>query len=89
MSSALDEEEDSHPGAGRFYVYPGSHRIDMVKNGGDFDIASNHARCKALVLDVLRRYNLECRAPALTQWGKPPALPGDSQGFDLCCGREK
>jgi len=57
--------EDIHPGAGRFYVYPGSHAIDMAKNGGDFDIAFHHDRYKQLVLDVIRRHGLVCRAPAL------------------------
>ncbi len=57
--------EDIHPGAGRFYVYPGSQHIDMAKNGGDFDIAFHHDRYKALVLDVVRKFGLQCRAPAM------------------------
>ncbi|APR82069.1 Hypothetical protein A7982_07418 [Minicystis rosea] len=57
--------EDIHPGAGRFYVYPKSHLIDMAKNGGDFDIAFHHDRYKKLVLDVIEKHGLECRAPAL------------------------
>jgi phytanoyl-CoA hydroxylase len=57
--------EDIAPGAGRFYIYPGSHRIDMAKNGGNFDVAFNHDRYKRLVLDVIQRHGLECRAPAL------------------------
>ena len=52
-------------GAGRFYVYPGSHRIDMEKNGGNFDIAFNHEQYKQLVLDVIDKFDLKCRAPAL------------------------
>jgi phytanoyl-CoA hydroxylase len=59
--------EDIAPGAGRFFVCPTSHRIDMTKNGGDFDVAFNHARYKELVLDVIRRHGLEFRAPALKQ----------------------
>jgi phytanoyl-CoA hydroxylase len=65
MTAAWVALEPIHPGAGRFYVYPGSHRIDMAKNGGDFDIAFNHDRYKALVLDVIRRKGLQCHAPAL------------------------
>ena len=65
MAAAWIAVEDIHPGAGRFYVYPGSHLIDMHKNGGDFDIAFNHDRYKHLVLDVVARHGLECRAPAL------------------------
>lgn len=65
MTAAWIALEDIHPGAGRFYVYPGSHRIDMAKNGGDFDIAFHHDRYKALVIDVVRRFGLQCRAPAM------------------------
>lgn len=66
--------EDIHPGAGRFYVYPRSHLVDMRKNGGDFDIAFNHARYKTLVLDVVKAHGLRCHAPALNKgdvlfWG--------------------
>jgi phytanoyl-CoA hydroxylase len=55
------------PGAGRFFVYPKSHCIDMVRNGGNFDIAFNHDRYKKLVVDVIRDNSLECCAPALEQ----------------------
>ena len=65
MVGAWIAVEDIEPGAGRFYVYPGSHRIDMKKNGGDFDIAFNHDKYKQLVLDVIASHGLECRAPAL------------------------
>jgi phytanoyl-CoA hydroxylase len=57
--------EDIHPGAGRFYVYPRSHLIDIEKNGGDFNIAFNHDRYKALIVDLVRSKGLELRAPAL------------------------
>lgn len=57
--------EDIHPGAGRFYVYPTSHKIDIRKNGGDFDIAFNHDRYKQLVKDLIIKFDLECVAPAL------------------------
>lgn len=59
--------EDIHPGAGRFYVYPGSHKIDISKNGGDFDIAFHHDRYKQLVKDIIVKFDLECVAPALQQ----------------------
>ena len=65
LTAAWIALEDIQPGAGRFYIYPGSHKIDMVKNGGNFDIAFNHKRYKELVLNVIKKYNLECRAPAL------------------------
>ncbi len=59
--------EDIAPGAGRFFVYPKSHLVDLARNGGDFDIAFNHGRYKKLVVDVIRDHGLECRAPALRQ----------------------
>lgn len=65
MAAVWVAVEDIHPGAGRFYVYPKSHLVDMVKNGGDFDIAFNHDRYKKLVLDVIEKHGLACRAPAL------------------------
>lgn len=67
MAAAWIALEDIHPGAGRFYVYPGSQRIDMAKNGGDFDIAFHHDRYKELVIDVVKKFGLECRAPALAK----------------------
>jgi phytanoyl-CoA hydroxylase len=65
MMAAWIALEDIHPGAGRFFVYPKSHRIDMRRNGGDFDIAFHHDRYKALILEVIRKHELELRAPAL------------------------
>jgi len=56
---------DIAPGAGRFFIYPKSHRIDLAKNGGNFDIAFNHARYKKLVVDIIRDHGLQLRAPAL------------------------
>jgi len=67
MTAAWVAAEDIAPGAGRFFVYPGSHLIDMVKNGGDFDIAFHHERYKELVKQVVREQGLVCRAPALSK----------------------
>jgi phytanoyl-CoA hydroxylase len=67
MTGAWIAVEDIAPGAGRFFIYPGSHLIDMARNGGNFDIAFNHARYKELVRHVIREHALECRAPALKQ----------------------
>jgi phytanoyl-CoA hydroxylase len=67
MSAAWIAAEDISPGAGRFFVYPGSHKIDMQKNGGDFDIAFHHDRYKQLVRDVIENQRLQCRAPALAK----------------------
>jgi phytanoyl-CoA hydroxylase len=65
MTAVWVAAEDIHPGAGRFFVYPRSHLIDMEKNGGGFDVAFNHDRYKKLVIDTIRSHRLTCRAPAL------------------------
>jgi phytanoyl-CoA hydroxylase len=65
MIGAWIAVEDIHPEAGRFYVYPGSHKIDVEKNGGDFDIAFHHERYKNLVLDIIAKFGLPCQAPVL------------------------
>ena len=65
MTAAWVAAEDIAPGAGRFFVYPKSHLIDMEKNGGNFDIAFHHERYKELVKRVIRERGLVCRAPAL------------------------
>jgi phytanoyl-CoA hydroxylase len=67
MMAAWIAAEDIAPGAGRFFVYPKSHVIDMAKNGGDFDIAFHHDRYKELVKRVIREHELVCRAPALSK----------------------
>ncbi len=74
MVAAWVAVEDIHPGAGRFFVYPGSHRISMPRNTGDLNIAFRHADYKELVLRVIRQNKLKCRAPALRKgdvllWG--------------------
>jgi phytanoyl-CoA hydroxylase len=66
--------EDIHPGGGRFYIYPTSHKIDIRKNGGDFDIAFHHDRYKTLVKKIIKDFDLKCVAPALKKgdvlfWG--------------------
>lgn len=65
MSAVWIALEDIEPGAGRFFVYPRSHLLDLALNRGDMSIASNHAGYKQLVIDIIRNNALECRAPAL------------------------
>jgi phytanoyl-CoA hydroxylase len=65
MVAAWIALEDIHPGAGRFFVYARSHRLDVRKNGGDFDIAFHHDRYKQLIVNLIRQNQLELRAPAL------------------------
>jgi phytanoyl-CoA hydroxylase len=57
--------EDIDAGAGRFFVLPDTHRIDMARNGKNFDVAFNHDRYKALVKKIIVDNELEIRAPFL------------------------
>ena len=65
MAAAWYALEDIQPGAGRFFIYPKSHLVDVAKNGGDFDIAFHHARYKKLIVEIIRDHGLVCTAPAL------------------------
>ena len=67
MTAAWIASEDIAPGSGRFFIYPGSHKIDMQRNGGNFDIAFHHDRYKHLVKNIIKNTNLQCRAPALAK----------------------
>jgi phytanoyl-CoA hydroxylase len=57
--------EDVDARAGRFFVYPKSHLVDMFRNGGNFDVAFNHDKYKRLVLETITELDLTCKAPAL------------------------
>jgi len=57
--------EDIAPGAGRFFVCPGSHEIDLAKNGGDFGMAFNHGKYHKLISDIIANRPLKISAPAL------------------------
>lgn len=59
--------EDIQPGAGRFFVYPRSHRLPLRVLGKDFDLDPNGDAYKAYVLQLIRDHGLRCRAPALRQ----------------------
>jgi hypothetical protein len=61
---------ERHAGAGRFFVYPKSHLIDMAKNGGDFDIAFHHDRYKELVKRVITEPGLFFRGASPEQRGR-------------------
>ena len=55
MTGAWIALEDIAPGAGRFYVYPRSHLIDIAPNRGDLDIAFHHDRYKRTSVERNRR----------------------------------
>ncbi|MGH8591449.1 MAG: phytanoyl-CoA dioxygenase family protein [Gammaproteobacteria bacterium] len=57
--------EDIKPGAGRFYVLRGSHKINVKKNGGEFNSAFKHSRYKDLIKKIISDNALELRAPCL------------------------
>ncbi len=65
MVAAWIAVEDIKPGAGRFYVYPGSHNIDIEKIGSDVNIILDREAYKKLVVDTINQYNLTCTAPAM------------------------
>jgi phytanoyl-CoA hydroxylase len=65
MTAAWIALEDIAPGAGRFYVYPGSHKLELAMNRGALSIAGNHDTYKRLIVSTLLEHGLECRAPAL------------------------
>lgn len=67
MTAVWVATEDIAPGAGRFFIYPKSHLIDVRKNGGDFEIAFHHDRYKKLIVEIIKSQKLECRAPALAK----------------------
>jgi phytanoyl-CoA hydroxylase len=66
MVAAWIAAEDIAPGAGRFYVYPKSHLIEMPMNSGELGIATDHRRYKDLVLETIRENALPMVAPALS-----------------------
>ena len=65
MVAAWIAVEDIQPGAGRFYIYPKSHKIDIEKIGKNLNIILDREAYKKLVIDTINENKLECRAPAL------------------------
>ena len=53
--------------AGRFFVCPGSHRIDLGKQNSDTNIADHHDVYIKRVVEEIKRQGLEIRAPKLNQ----------------------
>lgn len=65
MVAAWVAIEDIQPGAGRFYVYPKSHKLDIEKLGKHLNIMLDKDAYIRLVKDTLNKNDLECYAPAL------------------------
>lgn len=57
--------EDIEEKAGRFYVVPGSHRMELGRNRGRLNIGAYHERYKQTIYDAIREQSLEVRAPPL------------------------
>jgi phytanoyl-CoA hydroxylase len=91
LVAAIVAVEDIKPGAGRFFVYPRSHLIDIAKNGGEFDVSFHHKRYKELIKRVIAERGLECRAPALAKgdvlfWNSK-TIHGSLESPDSCFSR--
>lgn len=65
MVAAWIAVEDIAAGAGRFWVCPGSHRVELPANAGDHEIGAHHDRYLSRVREVMAERPLPCRAPAL------------------------
>jgi len=53
--------------AGRFFVCPGSHRIDLGKQNSETNVADRHDVYIKQVVEEIKRRGLEIRAPKLNQ----------------------
>lgn len=67
MIAAWIALENITPEAGRFYICPGTHKLDLEKNGGDFDIAFNHDKYKQLISEMMLDNKINIVAPALNK----------------------
>lgn len=57
--------ENIHPGAGRFFVFPRSHKWEPVNNHGDYDVAFRHNAYKNHMLALTA--DKEMRVPVMQQ----------------------
>lgn len=67
MSAAWIALEDIHAKAGRFFICPGSHKIQLDDHGLYNNIAENHELYIASVVTKIKQLNLEIRAPILNK----------------------
>ena len=59
--------EDILPGAGRFFIYPKSHKLGLMKNTGHLSVSNNHNEYKNAIIRWMDDNKLECKAPALNK----------------------
>jgi phytanoyl-CoA hydroxylase len=57
--------EDIQPGAGRFFVYPGSHKLNLPDNAGEFEVTEHHPNYLEAIQNLLKQPGMKCHAPAL------------------------
>ena len=57
--------EDISAKAGRFFVCPGSHKIEIEKQNKETNIADNHSGYIKKIVDIMKERNMEIRAPIL------------------------
>lgn len=67
MSAAWIALEDIQAQAGRFFICPGSHKIQLDDHGIYNNIAENHESYIASVVAKIKELNLEIRAPILNK----------------------
>lgn len=67
MTAAWIALEDIQPQAGRFFICPGSHKIQLDDHGLYNNIAQNHESYIASVVAKIKELNLEIRAPILNK----------------------
>jgi|GEM_PF-692822 len=65
MAAAWIAIEDISASAGRFFVCPKSHKIDLIKQQRDNNIADNHEAYIQQVVERIKEEKLEIRAPYL------------------------
>jgi phytanoyl-CoA hydroxylase len=65
MAAAWIAMEDIAARAGRFFVCPGSHRIELARHGYENNVAEHHDRYIASVVDKIKELRLPISAPFL------------------------
>jgi phytanoyl-CoA hydroxylase len=65
MAAAWIAIEDISPTAGRFFVCPGTHKIDWKRQSAEDNVATAHEVYVQSVVDKMRETKAEVRAPAL------------------------
>lgn len=65
MAAAWVALEDISAKAGRFFICPGSHKIEIEKQNKETNIADNHSTYIKKIVGIMKERNMEIRAPLL------------------------